>query len=150
MTNYYELLGVGRDASEAEIKQAYRKLAKKYHPDTNQGSEEATRKFKLIHEAYNTLRDEALRQAYDAELIRKATGTSGEQQEKARGAAAPSGGTRRAAKGFNPADIGTDFEQFFGFHPKTKEGSPGKKMKKSGDPTDTSAMFNQFFGIRKK
>ncbi|KAE8560508.1 J domain-containing protein [Paenibacillus polymyxa] len=149
MTNYYELLGVGRDASEAEIKQAYRKLAKKYHPDTNQGSEEATRKFKLIHEAYNTLRDEALRQAYDAELIRKATGTSGEQQDKARGAA-PSGGTRRTAKGFNLADTGTDFEQFFGFHPKTKEGSPGKKTKKSGDPTDTSAMFNQFFGIRKK
>ncbi|MGG4221415.1 DnaJ domain-containing protein [Paenibacillus jamilae] len=149
MTNYYELLGVGRDASEAEIKQAYRKLAKKYHPDTNQGSEEATRKFKLIHEAYNTLRDEALRQAYDAELIRKATGTSGDQQERAR-EAAPSGGTRKTAKGFNPADIGADFEQFFGFHPKTKEGSPGKKTKKSGDPTDTSAMFNQFFGIRKK
>ncbi|QDY83679.1 J domain-containing protein [Paenibacillus polymyxa] len=149
MTNYYELLGVGRDASEAEIKKAYRKLAKQYHPDTNQGSEEATRKFKLIHEAYNTLRDEALRQAYDAELIRKATGTSGEQQERARGAAS-SGGTRKTTKGFNPADIGTDFEQFFGFHPKTKEGSPGKKTKKSGDPTDTSAMFNQFFGIRKK
>ncbi|WP_149093733.1 J domain-containing protein [Paenibacillus terrae] len=149
MTNYYELLGVSRDASETEIKQAYRKLAKKYHPDTNQGSEEATRKFKLIHEAYNTLRDEALRQAYDAELIRKAEGAGGPQQERGRGSASSSG-ARTAAKGFNPADIGTDFEQFFGFHPKTKEGSPGKKTKKSGDPTDTSAMFNQFFGIRKK
>lgn len=150
MTNYYELLGVSRDASETEIKQAYRKLAKKYHPDTNQGSEEATRKFKLIHEAYNTLRDEALRQAYDAELIRKAEGAGGQQQERGRGAAANSGGAHRAAKGFNPADIGSNFEQFFGFHPKTKEGSPGKNTKKSGDPTDTSAMFNQFFGIRKK
>lgn len=95
------------------------------------------------------MRDEALRQAYDAELIRKTEGAGGEQQERGRGATS-SGGARTRAKGFNPADIGTDFEQFFGFHPKTKEGSPGKKTKKSGDSTDTSAMFNQFFGIRKK
>ena len=55
--DYYEILEVGRDASGAEIKKAYRKLALKYHPDKNQGDSEAEEKFKLINEAYGALRD---------------------------------------------------------------------------------------------
>ncbi len=64
MTEFYELLGVARTASEAEIKRAYRKLAMDYHPDRN-GSPDAEAKFKEIAEAYEVLRDPQKRAAYD-------------------------------------------------------------------------------------
>jgi len=63
--DYYELLGINQDASSAEIKKAYRKLAVKYHPDKNPGDEEAEEKFKEISHAYETLNDPAKRQQYD-------------------------------------------------------------------------------------
>lgn len=56
--DYYEVLGIQKSADENEIKRAYRKLAKKYHPDTNQGDEQAAEKFKEINEAYDILGDE--------------------------------------------------------------------------------------------
>ena len=66
--NYYEILGVDKKASQDDIKSAYRKLAMKYHPDRNQGSEEAAEKFKEINEANETLSDPQKRAAYDYEL----------------------------------------------------------------------------------
>lgn len=63
--DYYEILGVKRDASESEIKSAYRKLARKYHPDVNK-TKEAEGKFKDINEAYEVLGDKAKRQRYDS------------------------------------------------------------------------------------
>ena len=66
--NYYEILGVERGASADQIKSAYRKLAMKYHPDRNQGSEEAAEKFKEINEAHETLSDPEKRKQYDFEL----------------------------------------------------------------------------------
>ena len=55
--DYYEVLGIDRNASASEIKKAYRKLAKKYHPDTNPGDKEAEAKFKEVTEAYEILSD---------------------------------------------------------------------------------------------
>jgi molecular chaperone DnaJ len=63
--DYYEVLGVKRGASEREIKQAYRKLARKYHPDVNPGDQSAEAKFKEINEAYEVLSDKEKRAKYD-------------------------------------------------------------------------------------
>ncbi|MBT8402491.1 MAG: molecular chaperone DnaJ [Gemmatimonadetes bacterium] len=65
MADYYQLLGVSRDAGAEEIKKAYRKLALKYHPDRNEGSKEAEERFKEITQAYEVLRDSEKRQLYD-------------------------------------------------------------------------------------
>lgn len=63
--DYYDVLGVSRSADEAAIKKAYRKLAKKYHPDTNAGNAQAEQKFKEVTEAYEVLGDPEKRKMYD-------------------------------------------------------------------------------------
>lgn len=63
--DYYEVLGVGRNADEATIKKAYRKLAKKYHPDMNGDNPEAAARFKEVTEAYNVLSDKEKKKLYD-------------------------------------------------------------------------------------
>ena len=63
--DYYEVLGVDRNADANAIKKAYRKLAKKYHPDTNAGDPKAEEKFKEVTEAYNVLSDDKKRKLYD-------------------------------------------------------------------------------------
>jgi molecular chaperone DnaJ len=84
--DYYEVLGVSRDASEEEVKKAYRKLAIKYHPDKNPGSKEAEERFKEVGEAYEVLRDSKLRAQYDR------FGHEGVRQEFARAGAGGAGG----------------------------------------------------------
>ena len=66
MSNYYEILGVSKNATADEIKKAYRTLAFKYHPDRNQGNAAAEEKFKQISAAYDVLGDETKRRNYDS------------------------------------------------------------------------------------
>ncbi|HAB02595.1 MAG TPA: molecular chaperone DnaJ, partial [Pseudomonas sp.] len=63
--DYYEVLGVERGASEADLKKAYRRLAMKYHPDRNPGDKESEDKFKEANEAYEVLSDASKRAAFD-------------------------------------------------------------------------------------
>ena len=65
MRDYYEILGLNKDASEDEIKKAYRSLAKKYHPDLNPDNKEAEAKFKEANAAYEILSDPEKRSRYD-------------------------------------------------------------------------------------
>ncbi|MCL4821739.1 MAG: molecular chaperone DnaJ [Vicinamibacteria bacterium] len=99
-TDYYEILGVPRDADEAAIKSAYRKQAMKYHPDRNPGDKQAEAKFKEAAEAYSVLSDPDKRRRYD---------TYG---------AAGLGGVAGGPQGFDPAAF-ADFQDilgdFFGF-----------------------------------
>lgn len=75
--NYYETLGVGRDATPDQIKSAYRKLAKQYHPDFHPGDAECAEKFKEINEAHETLSDSEKRKRYDFELDHPGMGSMG-------------------------------------------------------------------------
>lgn len=115
-TDYYELLGVGRDASEADLKKAYRKLAVKYHPDKNPGDAQAEAKFKEISEAYDVLKDADKRAAYDR---------YGHAAFKQGGMGNAGGGGMGGMGGHDPFDIfreafggggggGGIFEEFFG------------------------------------
>ena len=65
MADYYGELGVGRDADEKEVRSAFRRLARQYHPDLNPGDERAEERFKRVNEAYEVLSDDEKRKAYD-------------------------------------------------------------------------------------
>jgi molecular chaperone DnaJ len=106
--DYYEVLGVARNASEAEIKKAYRRLAMKHHPDRNPDDKSAEAKFKEANEAYEILADAQKRAAYDQ------FGHAGVDPSMAAGARG-GGGFHGAAGGANFADIfGDVFGDIFG------------------------------------
>ena len=77
VVDYYKVLGIHRTASASEVKSAYRRLARKRHPDLNGGSEQAAREFNLLAMAYRTLSDPQERAHYDDQLRRKASEISG-------------------------------------------------------------------------
>jgi molecular chaperone DnaJ len=123
--DYYELLGVPRKASAKELRAAYRKLARKYHPDLNPGDKSAEEKFKQIQEAYDTLSDTKKRQTYD-QFGFNVPGQGG-------GSGPGYGG------GASPEDIHFDFGGFdFG-------GGAGQGAGGAGSGASFRDLFSQFF-----
>ncbi len=126
--DFYAVLGVSKDASEADIKKAYRKLARKYHPDQNPGDDAAEKKFKEVTEANSVLSDPEERQQYDA--IR-AMGSGARFSAPGSGAGGPAGG---------------GFEDMFGglFNPGAARGRSGPT---TGDiPPEFADLFGGFGG----
>ena len=122
--NYYKILGVNKDVSADEIKKAFRKLALKHHPDKNQGNKESEKKFKEINEAYEILKDDQKRAAYDR------YGSAGFQNS--------GGGFHSQAEGFEDfADVfGDIFGDFMG------RGSSSKQQRKNQFKRGADLRYN--------
>ena len=108
--DYYEVLGVEKGASEAEIKKAFKKLARKYHPDLNRDNpKEAEEKFKEVNEAYSVLSDPQKKQQYDQFGHAAFEGGMG-----GGGGAGGFGGFGGFGGGFSDVDLGSIFDNLFG------------------------------------
>ena len=137
MGDYYSILRIPRSADESAIKAAYRKLAKRYHPDVNPG-EEAKARFLEINEAYETLVDPKKRALYDN------PGKPADAQKDSESSSRSGSGNRAPVRPVSMEDVRGAFEGFFGFNPKT--GAPVKKPQGKGkaSPMDTSELFEAF------
>ena len=112
--DYYKVLGVERTASEADVKSAFRKLARKHHPDVNPGNKDAEKQFKEINEAYQVLSDPAKRKKYDELGADWEHGVSQEEMMRRYAREAAAGGGRGGDAHFGAGDFSDFFEQFFG------------------------------------
>src|SRR5262245_56755547 len=140
--DYYEVLGVKRDASEDQIKQAYRKLARKYHPDRNPGDKQAESNFKEVQEAYDVLSDKEKRTQYDR------FGHAGENGPFGGGAHGQTfrWGTRPGGGGFASEEDASDFlrdilsSQIFG---QSGRGGSGRTRKaRPPEPEETEVQVS--------
>ncbi len=140
--NYYQILGLQRDVSQEEIKKAYRRIAKQYHPDSNPGNREAEKKFKEASEAYEVLGNEEKRKNYDHKL------TAEWNKPKPTKTAENKTTVKQPFPFFSTEE---SFEHFFGFCPLDNKTDSGKNRKTSNtktNPLDTTEMFERYMGIR--
>src|ERR1044071_5981767 len=134
--DYYTILGVDRSASAAEIKKAYRKLARQYHPDINPGNKEAEAKFKAINEAYEVLSDKEKREKYDR------FGRDWQRYQQGGGGAggfdwgnyAGAGGSPFGGAGAAGGDFSDFFETLFGGGGARPSGRAGAGYRMDGQP----------------
>ena len=127
--DYYQILGVPRDADKSDIKKAYRKLARKYHPDVNKEAN-TEEKFKQVNEAYEVLKDSEKRQAYD----RFGANWKHGQQFDESGYGGFQGGF--SGEGFSGGDFSDFFESIFGGGFQQQGGSPfqqGPRRRRGAD-----------------
>lgn len=124
--DYYEVLGVSKSASADEIKSAYRKLAKKYHPDLNH-EPDAPKKFEEVQEAYDVLSDEQKRKQYDQ------FGFAAFENGSSTGGAGPFG-QGFSSQGFGDVDLGDIFSSFFG-------GGSSRKRNSSGPSKGNDSLY---------
>lgn len=143
---YYTVLGVEESATHDEIKSAYRRIAKKNHPDVNPGNQIAAQKFKEAAEAYAVLGDDKKRKDYDQERAGKKAGALGGkiQNEKKKG--------HGSVTGFDFGSMSPSFEQFFGFRPGSNSVDEEKfraNKKTKTNPIDVTDLFERYMGIKK-
>lgn len=129
--DYYKALGVSEQAGEEEIKQAYRKLAKKHHPDLNPNNPRAEARFKDVVEAYEVLGDAGRRKEYDARRRKK----------RERGKEGRKGYT--AEWDMDISNFAKDMDRYFGF-----AFQDGKIRKEAKNPLDVTEMFEGFMGMK--
>ena len=155
--DYYEVLGLSKGADESAIKKAYRKLAKKYHPDTNSGDAQAEQKFKEITEAYSILSDPEKRKLYDrfghAAFDGSGAGASGPfGGAGGYGSAQGWGGYDGARNGYGSGGSfgGADgFGGFSGFHSAGDGSGTYESWRFEGAPEDVFGdIFGDIFGRR--
>lgn len=138
--NWYRILEISEKATEQEIKTAYRRLAKKYHPDTHINEKSYVDKFNDISTAYQILGDSKKRQEYD-----KGRGQKQESAKKRQKAPAD----QQMHSDFGFENMSKNFESFFGFNPETKDITREDKVKMKENPLDTTDMFERFMGIKR-
>lgn len=130
---YYETLGVERKASVDDIRKAYRKLARKYHPDLNPGDKAAEDRFKNVQEAYDILSDPKKRQVYDQFGFYSENGFAGPP---------PGAGGQRRSQSPNMDFSGFDFSDAFADAPGGSQAGGGRRPTEQGGFRD---IFSQFF-----
>ena len=161
MVNYYEILGVERTSTLQEIKKAYKKLAKKWHPDLNRENlKQAEEKMKEINVAYTVLSDEVARIDYNKKLDRQSSNADSTAKNKSRYNQRQSENptaknkTSSYSANINFKNVNEHFASFFGFNPKTHEITNEDKLntfnskKKKKNPLDTTDFFERFMGFK--
>ncbi len=141
--DYYKILEVSRQADDTEIKKAFRRLAKKYHPDTNNGNEQAAQKFQEINEAYSVLGDADKRKAYDEGGSKEDSVTGQTQSQRTKAAAG------NPFTGFTAQNFKMDFGDMM-FDELNKEKAKQAKQNAQMDFSDVSSQFASFFGFKPK